>query len=215
MTESFRHKGQRNKLVNSLREKGIENEQVLEAINSIPRHLFIDSAFESFAYKDEAFPIGSGQTISQPYTVAFQTQLIDPQMGEKILEIGTGSGYQACVLMHMEVKVYTIERQKLLFDKTKKLFAKLKCKPTYFTYGDGYKGLDAFAPYNKILITAASPVVPEELLNQLKIGGRMVLPLGEEKQIMTLIIKESEGNYNYSEHGEFKFVPMLENKAND
>lgn len=215
MTESFRHKGQRNKLIKILREKGIENEQVLEAINSIPRHLFMDSAFESFAYKDEAFPIGSGQTISQPYTVAFQTQLIEPKMGEKILEIGTGSGYQACVLMQMEVKVYTIERQKMLFDKTKKLLAKLKYKPTYFTYGDGYKGLEAFAPFDKILITAASPIVPKELLNQLKIGGKMVLPLGDEIQMMTVIEKVAEEKYNYTEYGEFRFVPMLKEKAND
>ena len=212
MGDSFRHKGLRKQLVDELIRKGIKNTKVLDAINTIPRHLFIDNAFVNFAYKDKAFPIGSNQTISQPYTVAFQTQLLNVQPHEKVLEIGTGSGYQSAVLHLLEADVFTIERQKELFNKTKLFLPTLgyNCK---FFYGDGYKGLVKFAKFDKIIITCGAPFVPKDLLNQLKIGGKMVAPVGVgDIQVMQLIEKIDEKNVKTTEHGNFSFVPMLNDK---
>ena len=214
MKDSFRHQGLRKQLIESLKEKGIENKKILEAMNKIPRHLFMDNAFINFAYKDQAFPIGSGQTISQPYTVAFQTQLLELKPYEKVLEIGTGSGYQSAVLNIMNADVYTIERQKELFKKTKEFLPKLGYKCNFF-YGDGYKGLPKFSPFDKIIITCGAPFIPNDLLNQLKVGGKMVVPVGDgNTQIMHLIQKISETKIEISKHGKFMFVPMLNNKNN-
>ncbi|MDD2963764.1 MAG: protein-L-isoaspartate(D-aspartate) O-methyltransferase [Bacteroidales bacterium] len=215
MQDTFRHKGLRKKLVEQLRTKSITNEQVLAAIEKIPRHLFLDLAFLEFAYQDKPFPIGSGQTISQPYTVAFQTQLLDLKPREKVLEIGTGSGYQACVLAEMGVKVFSIERQKKLFEKAKTFLPSIGYQIRLF-YGDGYKGLPAFAPFDKILITAGAPCIPEALVQQLRPGGRMVVPVGDgNHQEMTLIKKGEDGTTTIEHYGGFLFVPMLENKAQD
>lgn len=213
--DTYRHKGLRRRLIENLREKGIRDERVLEAMNRVPRHLFMDSSFLEFAYQDKAFPIGSGQTISQPYTVAFQTELLRVEAEHKILEIGTGSGFQASVLLEMGAKVYSIERQKNLFEKTKKLLPEIGYTPKLF-YGDGYKGLPAFAPFDRIIITAAAPGIPQTLLEQLKTGGILVAPLGESAiQIMTTIEKTGENEYRRTEHGTFRFVPMLEKRARD
>jgi protein-L-isoaspartate(D-aspartate) O-methyltransferase len=213
--ESFRHKGLRKKLIDILREKGINDEKVLQAIDRVPRHLFLDSSFLEFAYQDKAFPIGSGQTISQPFTVAYQTQLLQVAPGEKILEIGTGSGYQSCVLLEMGAKVYTIERQKKLFEKTKAFLPTIGYQPKMF-YGDGYKGLPPYAPFDKIIITAAAPDIPQELISQMKDGGILVIPVGpQEVQTMVTIQKISSTEIKRLEHNKFRFVPMLENKAKD
>lgn len=213
--DNYRHKGLRKKLVDSLREKGIRDEKVLKAIENVPRHLFLDSSFLEFAYQDKAFPIGSGQTISQPYTVAFQTQLLQVSPGEKILEIGTGSGYQSCVLFELGAKVYTIERQKKLFERTKALLPTLGYYPKMF-YGDGYKGLPPFSPFDKIIITAAAPEIPEELIRQMKPGGIMVIPMGpQDVQTMFTVCKISDNEIEKTEHSQFRFVPMLGNKAKD
>lgn len=212
MKDTFRHKGLRQILVDKIRKKGISDESVLSVINQIPRHLFMDNAFEQFAYQDKPFPIGSGQTISQPYTVAFQTQLLDLNPYDKVLEIGTGSGYQAAVLIGMEANVYTIERQKELFKKTKKFLPDLGYNCNFY-YGDGYKGLDQFSPFDKIIITCGAPSIPNDLISQLKIGGKMVAPIGEgDIQVMNLIEKISETKNNITTHGEFSFVPMLNNR---
>ncbi len=206
-----KHKGQRSKLVRILIDKGIRDEKVLKAISRIPRHVFLDSSFEEFAYQDKPFPIGAGQTISQPYTVAFQTELLQLQKGEKVLEVGTGSGYQAAVLAEIGAKVYTIERQKELFDKTKVLLERLGYKIN-MKFGDGYQGMPSYAPYDKIIVTAGAPELPQELVKQLKVGGRMVIPLGEGSQKMKLILKNSETDIVIEDHGDFRFVPMLGNK---
>ena len=214
MKDTFLHKGLRNKLVEHLSEKGINNTDVLDAINNVPRHLFMDNAFVNFAYQDKAFPIGSGQTISQPYTVAFQTQLLEVNPYQKILEIGTGSGYQAAVLNELNTHVYTIERQKDLFKKTKEFLPSIGYKCNFF-YGDGYKGLEKFAPFDRIIITCGAPQIPQSLIDQLKIGGRMVAPIGNgDIQIMHLIEKLSETENKITTHGEFSFVPMLNDKQN-
>lgn len=213
--DSFRHKGLRKKLVDGLRAKGIMDMNVLQAIDRVPRHLFLDSSFLEFAYQDNAFPIGSGQTISQPYTVAYQTQLLQVLPGDKILEIGTGSGYQACVLLEMGAKVYTIERQKKLFEKTRSFLPSIGYNPKMF-YGDGYKGLPSFAPFDKIIITAAAPEIPRELINQMNTGGILVIPVGPmEVQTMVSILKISATETERTEHDHFRFVPMLSNKAKD
>ena len=214
MTDTFRHKGLRKKLVQTIKAKGIRDEKVLQAIYDVPRHFFFDSSFVEHAYADSPFPIGYGQTISQPYTVAFQTELLKIEKGDKVLEIGTGSGYQACILRAMGVKVFSIERQKGLYLKAKELLPKLGYSIKLF-YGDGYKGLPTFAPFDKIIITAAAPVVPEALIEQLKPQGIMVIPLGKgDIQIMTTIIKKDNTEYEKVEHGTFRFVPLLEDKAN-
>ncbi len=215
MEDTYRHKGLRKKLVDEIRKKGILNENILAAINRVPRHLFLDSGFLNFAYEDKPFPIGSGQTISQPYTVAFQTQLLDVQPGDKILEIGTGSGYQACVLEQLGAEVYSIERQKKLYVKTKALLSKMGYKASLF-WGDGYLGLPNTAPFDSILITAAAPEIPETLLSQLKSGGVLVVPVGGGGvQTMMRFSKSSSGKINKQTFGAFQFVPMLKNTAND
>ena len=214
MKDTFLHKGLRNKLVEHLSEKGINNTDVLDAINNVPRHLFMDNAFVNFAYQDKAFPIGSGQTISQPYTVAFQTQMLKIKPYQKVLEIGTGSGYQAAVLNELNTNVYTIERQKDLFKKTKEFLPSIGYKCNFF-YGDGYKGLEKFAPFDRVIITCGAPQIPQSLIDQLKIGGRMVAPIGDgDIQIMHLIEKISETETKITTHGEFSFVPMLNDKQN-
>lgn len=210
--DDYRHKGLRKKLVEEIASKGIQDKRILDAIGKIPRHLFLDSSFLEYAYQDKAFPIGAGQTISQPYTVAFQTALLDVKKGDKILEIGTGSGYQACVLMELGARVYSVERQKSLYVHTKNLLAKMNYHPRLF-YGDGYKGLLSFAPFDKILITAAAPEIPEELKQQLKLKGRLVVPFGEENvQEMICMIKNENENFTLTKHGKFQFVPMLKGK---
>ena len=214
MKDTFRHKGLRQILVDKIRKKGISNESVLNMINEIPRHLFLDNAFVQFAYQDKPFPIGAGQTISQPYTVAFQTQLLELNPYEKVLEVGTGSGYQAAVLIGMEANVYTIERQKELFQKTKEFLPELGYNCNFY-YGDGYKGLEQFAPFDKIIVTCGAPAIPEDLIQQLKVGGRMVAPIGEgDVQVMKLIEKISETETKITTHGKFSFVPMLNDKTN-
>ena len=213
MNDTFRHKGLRKILVEEIKEKGIKDERILDAINSIPRHLFMDNAFVQFAYQDKAFPIGSEQTISQPYTVAFQTELLEVKPNDKILEIGTGSGYQAAVLKHLEADVYTIERQKNLFLKTQDFLPEIGYN-CHFFFGDGYEGVPNFAPFDKIIITCGALEIPDKLIDQLKIGGRMVAPIGDrDVQTMHLIKKVSENNVETTTHGEFAFVPMLNNKS--
>ncbi len=207
--DDFLHKGLRKKLVEELRQKGIQDERVLEAIGKVPRHAFMDSSFIKYSYRDKAFPIGSGQTISQPYTVAFQTQLLDIQPFDKVLEIGTGSGYQAAVLLEMGARVFTVERQKELYAKAIQLLPRLGYKPNFF-FSDGTLGLPAYAPFDKIIVTAAADEIPPQLLQQLKIGGRLVIPLGTKNiQQMILIEKFSENEFKKSSHGNFIFVPLL------
>ena len=216
MKDSYFHQGLRSKLVSTLRQKGIKDERILRAFMSIPRHLFLDSAFAKWAYTDVAFPIDSDQTISQPYTVAFQTELLELKGTEKVLEIGTGSGFQACVLSFLGTKVYTIERQEKLFHKTNKLLDKLGYGRIRTLLGDGYKGSPRFAPFDRILITCGAPYVPQDLLDQLKIGGIMVVPLGEgEVQRMIKIIKLSPTQYKKEDFGAFRFVPFLEGVNRD
>jgi len=212
MIDSMRHQGMRRNLVKEIREKGITDEKVLEAIGKVPRHLFMDNAFLEYAYMDKAFPIAAGQTISQPYTVAYQSQLLLVSKGERVLEIGTGSGYQTAVLCEMDAKVYSIERHKELFEKTKKMLGDLNFHAKLF-YGDGFKGIPSFAPYDKIIITCGAPEVPEELLKQLKSGGIMVVPVGVKDQVMVTIIKKSDTDFEKIELDKFRFVPMLENKV--
>ena len=213
MVDSYRHKGLRKKLVEEVRSKGIHDEGVLAALQAVPRHFFMDSSFVEIAYQDKPFPIGSGQTISQPYTVAFQTELLEARKNMKVLEIGTGSGYQACILEELGARVYSIERHHALFIKTKQLLEQMNYRVKLF-YGDGYKGLPAFAPFDRILITAAAPHVPDALLEQLKPGGMMVLPLGSgDTQVMTRITKRAENDLEKEQFGYFRFVPMLNNKA--
>jgi len=210
--DSFRHKGLRKKLIESIRSKGITNERVLEALDRVPRHLFMDSSFINFSYTDKAFPIAAGQTISQPYTVAFQTQLLEVERHNKVLEIGTGSGYQTAVLLEMGARVYTVERQRQLFLDAQKTLTPLNYKPVYF-YGDGYEGLPAYAPFDRILVTAAAPEVPKQLLDQLGVGGILVIPEGGSAgQKMIRVYRESEDNYQRTEHGYFAFVPLLRGK---
>jgi protein-L-isoaspartate(D-aspartate) O-methyltransferase len=211
--DTYRHKGLRKKLTDGIRKKGITDERILDAIYKIPRHFFLDSAFDDVAYEDRAFPIGEGQTISQPYTVAYQTLLLQIKPFEKVLEIGTGSVYQACVLAELGAQVYTIERQKKLFDLNKE-FPYLKKYPNIkFFYGDGYEGLPTYAPFDKILITAAAPEIPPKLIEQLKTGGTMVLPLGAgEVQQMKRVTKLERGAIKEEVFDNFSFVPMMEGK---
>lgn len=212
MKNTDKHQGLRNQLVKLLKEKGITDAHVLSAINTIPRHLFIDSSFENFAYQDKAFPIDAEQTISQPYTVAFQSQLLEVKKGQKILEIGTGSGYQTAVLCLLGATVYSVERQVKLFKKTQNLLPKLGIRPKHLSFGDGYKGLVEHAPFDSIIVTAGAPIIPQALMAQLKVGGRLVIPLGDETQVMTLLIRKNEKQFEKHEFGDFKFVPLLENR---
>lgn len=212
MQDTFTHKGMRKKLVELLRKKGIANEAVLEAISRVPRHWFMDSGFIDHAYIDKAFPIAADQTISQPYTVARQTELLEVKAGDKVLEIGTGSGYQSAVLLEMGVLVYTIERQNELFKKTSLFLPKIGYRPKKMVFGDGYKGLPEFAPFDGIVVTAGAPFVPKPLLAQLKVGGKLVIPVGEEVQIMTVFERKNNSKFEKTEHGEFRFVPLLEDK---
>lgn len=212
MKDSFKHQGRRKQLIDLLVSKGITDQAVLDAMNSIPRHLFIDSGFEDFAYQDKAFPIGADQTISQPYTVAYQTSLLEVEEGVKILEIGTGSGYQTAVLSKLKCRVYSIERQFELFKKTKSLLSKLGYKTKYLGFGDGYKGLEEEAPFDGIIVTAGAPFVPKPLLAQLKVGGRLVIPVGDKVQKMNLFIRKGPKEFEKHVLGDFKFVPMLEDR---
>lgn len=212
--DSYRHKGLRKKLIDSIRDKGISDENVLNAMMNIPRHFFLDTALEHIAYQDRAFPIGEGQTISQPYTVAYQSQLLELKPYEKILEIGTGSAYQAMVLAEMNANVYTIERQKKLFDLNKNFILKSKYPGIKFFYGDGFEGLPTFAPFDKIIITAAAPFIPPKLIEQLKTGGKMVIPLEDNgKQKMMRITKNEDGSLEEETFSDFSFVPMLKGRS--
>ncbi len=202
----------RNKLVEVIAAKNIKDKGVLDAIRAVPRHLFMDSSFEDHAYQDKAFPIAADQTISQPYTVAFQTELLEVKPGDKILEIGTGSGYQTAVLLKLKAKVYTIERQLELFKKTSLFFKKMGYRPKKFIFGDGYKGLPEEAPFEGIIVTAGAPEIPKALLSQLKVDGKLVIPVGLDDQIMTRIIRKSEKEFERQEYGSFRFVPLLEDK---
>ena len=208
--DTYRHKGLRKKLIDSIKEKGITSERVLEAMMDIPRHYFLDTALDHIAYEDRAFPIQEGQTISQPYTVAYQTQLLEVEPYDKILEIGTGSAYQASVLAELGANVFTIERQKKLFELNKQFILRSKYCNIKFFYGDGFEGLPTYAPFDKILITAAAPFIPPKLIEQLKPGGKMVIPLDDDdKQKMMRITKNQDGSYDEETFSNFSFVPML------
>jgi protein-L-isoaspartate(D-aspartate) O-methyltransferase len=212
LKDTFKHKGMRNQLAELVASKGIRNKKVLQAIRTIPRHLFMDSSFEDHAYQDKPFPIAADQTISQPYTVAFQTELLEVEPDHKVLEIGTGSGYQTAVLLHLKAKVYTVERQRELFKKTSLFFKKMGYRPKKFVFGDGYKGLPEHAPFDRIIVTAGAPEVPKKLLGQLKIGGKLVIPVGERDQEMLRITRKSDTEFAQEEFGTFRFVPLLEDK---
>ncbi len=212
MKDTFKHKGLRQKLVAVLKAKGITNNDVLNAIGKIPRHLFMDSSFLDHAYQDKAFPIAADQTISQPYTVAFQTELMQVKRGDKVLEIGTGSGYQTAVLCELGAKVYSIERQHELFKLTSRFLPKIGYRAKKLIFGDGYKGLVEEAPFDSIIVTAGAPFVPKPLLAQLKIDGRLVIPVGDNVQTMTLFVRKGQTEFEKTEFGEFRFVPLLEDK---
>lgn len=211
--DNYREQGARKKLVEELRKKGIEDENVLQAIGRVKRHFFFDETFWNQAYKDIAFPIGEGQTISQPYTVAYQSELLHIKKGDKVLEIGTGSGYQCCILLELGAKVYTIERQEKLYERTKLVLPHIGYKPNFFC-GDGSIGLAKHAPFDKIIVTAGAPTVPEVLLKQLNIGGLLVIPVGDEKsQKMVTILKVGENDYEKVVLDTFRFVPLVGDKA--
>jgi len=219
--DTYQYKGLRKQLTDNLRKKGITDEKALNAINNVPRHFFLDSAFDKIAYEDRAFPIGEGQTISQPYTVAYQTQLLNVKLTDKVLEVGTGSAYQAVVLAEMGARIYTIERQKKLFDLRKKMFEDTGFRDKYhaslnFFYGDGFAGLPTYAPFDKIIITAAAPYIPPKLIEQLKTGGLMVIPVDDESgsQRMLRLTKKADGTYSEEAFEHFSFVPMLEGRKN-
>lgn len=212
MKDTTRHQGKRRQLVEIVKKKGINSTAVLNAIGTIPRHFFMDSSFEDHAYQDKAFPIAADQTISQPYTVAFQSELLEVKRGDQVLEIGTGSGYQTAVLCELGAKVYSIERQQELYKKTKLFLSKLGYRPKFLSFDDGYKGLPEYAPFDSIIVTAGAPYVPKPLLSQLKIGGRLVIPVGDDPQIMTLYVRVEAMKFEKKEFGEFRFVPLLEDK---
>jgi protein-L-isoaspartate(D-aspartate) O-methyltransferase len=209
LEDNYKHKGMRKALLKILREKGIQDKRVIEAINRVPRHYFFENAFLEHAYQDKAFPIGEGQTISQPYTVAIQTELLNVQPGDSVLEIGTGSGYQSCILLELSAKLYTIEYNRKLYDKVKNMLPRMGYKPQFF-WGDGSKGLSAYAPFDKILVTAGAPFVPSALVDQLKEGGSLVIPVGDSKtQKMLRFTKEKENKIIKEEFDNFSFVPLL------
>ena len=212
MKDTSKHQGLRNQLATVLEQKGIQDQNVLNAVRKIPRHLFIDSSFEDHAYQDKAFPIAAEQTISQPYTVAFQSQTLEIKPGEKVLEIGTGSGYQTAVLLELQAEVYSIERQHELFKRTSLFLPKIGYKPKKFIFGDGYKGFPEKAPFDKIIVTAGAPFIPKALLSQLKVGGKLLIPVGDQTQIMTLLTRKSPKEFEKHELGDFAFVPMLQKK---
>jgi protein-L-isoaspartate(D-aspartate) O-methyltransferase len=213
MTDTTKYQGQRRRLVQLLEQKGILDPRVLAAVGQVPRHWFMDTGLEAYAYEDKAYPIAADQTISQPYTVAFQTQLLKLQKGDRVLEIGTGSGYQTAILLAFEgVSVYTVERQQELFKKTTLLFKKLQLRPKKMIFGDGYKGWPAAAPYDAILVTAGAPKVPQALLKQLTPGGRLVIPVGEKEQVMTRYVRKGEKAFDRKTFGAFRFVPLLKDK---
>jgi len=213
MKDTYKHKGLRKKLVQTLMQKGIKDAKVLAAIEKIPRHFFIDNAFDKLAYADKAFPIDCDQTISQPYTVAFQSELLKVNRGDKVLEIGTGSGYQSCVLLELGAKLFTIERHKPLYNKVRSFLPSFGYNPKFF-HGNGYLGLPSFGPFDRIIVTAGAPFVPEPLKEQLKPGGIMIIPVGDTKnQIMTTVTKLNDSKTQYTEHGDFVFVPLLDDKA--
>ena len=212
MQDTLKQKGLRRQLISSLKAKGILNKTVLDVMTKIPRHFFMDPSLVNFAYEDKAYPILANQTISQPYTVAFQTGLLEVSAFHKVLEIGTGSGYQTAVLLGLSPNVYTIERQQSLFKQTQRLFLLLGLRPKKQIFGDGYKGLPKVAPFDRIIVTAGAPEVPKPLMNQLTIGGKLIIPLGANKQIMTRFTRTSTLVFDKEEFGQFKFVPLLENK---
>jgi len=212
LRDTFKHKGKRQQLAAIVEAKGVKDAKVLEAIRTIPRHLFMDSSFEDHAYQDKAFPIAADQTISQPYTVGFQSELLEIQKGDMVLEIGTGSGYQTAVLCELGAKVYSIERQRELYRKTKLFLSKIGYRPKHLSFGDGYKGWPEYAPFDKIIVTAGAPYVPKPLLAQLKVGGRLVIPVGDKVQVMTLFIRKSAKEFEKREFGDFRFVPLLEDR---
>tara|TARA_B110000114_G_scaffold28866_1_gene29367 strand:- start:218 stop:859 length:642 start_codon:yes stop_codon:yes gene_type:complete len=212
MIDTTKHQGQRRQLIGQLKVAGIKDQSVLNAIETLPRHWFMETGLEAYAYTDKAYPIAAEQTISQPYTVAFQTELLAINPGDKVLEIGTGSGYQTAVLLQYDIMVYTLERQHKLFKKTSLLFNKLKLRPKKVIFGDGYKGYPIAAPYDGIIVTAGAPIVPNPLLEQLSIGGRLVIPVGKKEQIMTRFIRKNEKEFDKETFGSFRFVPLLENK---
>jgi protein-L-isoaspartate(D-aspartate) O-methyltransferase len=213
MNDTIKHKGLRRQLIQLLRDKGIQSETVLKAMELIPRHLFMDPSLVNFAYEDQAYPIAADQTISQPFTVAFQTELLDVQHGHKVLEIGTGSGYQTALLLELGAQVYSIERQQLLFKKTQRLFSKMGLRPKKMIFGDGYLGMPTEEPFDRIIVTAGAPVVPKPLLNQLIIGGKLVIPVGVKKQEMIRFTRTGATTFDQEKFGEFRFVPLLENKT--
>jgi len=212
MIDSTKHQGLRRQMVEKLKKKGIDDSRVLEAITNTPRHWFMDTGLESHAYEDKAYPIAAEQTISQPYTVAFQSQLLQLPSGAKVLEIGTGSGYQTAILLALGFQVYTVERQRELFKKTQRLFRRIDLRPKKQVFGDGYKGLNEAAPFDGILVTAGAPEVPTALLTQLNVGGKLIIPVGREEQIMTQLIRKGDKEFDRVTFGSFKFVPLLENK---
>ena len=212
MKESTKHQGLRRHLIETLKAKGIQSEAVLSVMLDVPRHFFMDPSLVGYAYEDNAYPISADQTISQPYTVAFQSELLDVSSANKVLEIGTGSGYQTAVLLGLSPQVYTIERQQVLFKQTQRLFLQLGYRPKKHILPHGYKGLPDAAPFDRIIVTAGAPEVPKPLLNQLAIGGKLVIPIGEKEQIMTRFIRTSKSSFDKEEFGLFRFVPLLENK---
>ena len=212
MLDTHKHQGKRRLLAQTLAEKGIVDTRVLSAMEQVPRHFFLDSSFEEHAYQDKAFPIGCDQTISHPYTVAFQTQLLGLSPGDKVLEIGTGSGYQTAVLVHMKLQVYSIERQSILFKKAQLILPKMRLAPKKIIFGDGFLGYPEAAPYQGIIVTAGAPDVPKTLMAQLAIGGKLVIPVGEGTQEMTVLTRVDEKSFERETHGQFAFVPMLAQK---
>lgn len=212
MQDSTKHQGLRKQLIELLKQKGIKDSQVLTVMGGVPRHLFMDPSLVNFAYEDNAYPIAADQTISQPYTVAYQSELLELRPTDKVLEIGTGSGYQTAVLLGITSQVYTVERQQVLFKKTQRLFQQLGLRPKKHLFGDGYLGYENAAPFDRIIVTAAAPTVPKPLLNQLKVGGKLIIPLGEKEQFMTRFTRTGAHSFDKEKFGRFRFVPLLQHK---